>query len=162
VHLNAESRKSLDRIERNIQGFEQVVEAILTKSESTYGEGEQTLLIRFLEQRGYKVNTAELRPRIVACGGVVGVEMGYLSPRDVPTLPSGISLSENEIDAVVSELRAIVSQFDLPESEMQDPLAAEEASLGESVADASETLQRVRGGLNRADELLARMQLSED
>jgi hypothetical protein len=88
--------------------------------------------------------------------------MGYLSPRDVPTLPSGISLSENEIDAVVSELRAIVSQFDLPESEMQDPLAAEEASLGESVADASETLQRVRGGLNRADELLARMQLSED
>ncbi|HIG03792.1 MAG TPA: hypothetical protein EYQ53_05370 [Candidatus Poseidoniales archaeon] len=162
VHLNAESRKSLDRIERNIQGFEQVVEAILTKSESSYGEGEQTLLIRFLEQRGYKVNTAELRPRIVACGGVVGVEMGYLSPRDVPTLPSGISLSENEIDAVVLELRAIVSQFDLPESEMQDPLAAEEASLGESVANASETLQRVRGGLNRADELLARMQLSED
>lgn len=161
VHLSEESRKSLDRIEKNIQGFEQVVEAILTKSESIYGEGEQALLIRFLEQRGYLVNTKELRSRIIACGGVFGVELGYLSPRDVPTLPSGVSLSENEIDAVVSELRAIVSQFDMPEKPTDDPIAAEEIRMGEEVSTANETLLRVRSGLDKADELLARMQHNE-
>jgi len=162
IHLSDSARIALDRLERNIEGFEQVVEAILRKSNSQYGTGEQALLVRFLEQRGYSVNTAELRPRIVACGGVVGVELGYISPKDVPPMPSGINLTETEVDAVVAELRSVISQFDRPEREEDyDIEAEEEIRLGEAVISASNTLDRVKGNLDRADELLGRLNLTE-
>jgi len=162
IHLSDSARIALDRLERNIEGFEQVVEAILRKSNSQYGTGEQALLVRFLEQRGYSVNTAELRPRIVACGGVVGVELGYISPKDVPPMPSGINLTETEVDAVVAELRSVISQFDRPEREEDyDIEAEEEIRLGEAVISASDTLDRVKGNLDRADELLGRLNLTE-
>ena len=161
IHLSDSARVSLDRLERNVAGFENVVEAILRKSDGNYGVGEQALLIRFLEQRGYSVNTAELRPRIVACGGVVGVELGFISPQDVPPLPSGINLSETEVDAVVAELRSVVNEFgrpELPEEEEE----SEEIRLGEAVAEASETVDRVRSNLDKADALLGRLNLTSN
>lgn len=162
VHLSDSAQTALNRLERNIDGFEQVVEAILRKSGGEYGVGEQALLIRFLEQRGYSVNTAELRPRIVACGGVVGVELGFISPRDVPPLPSGINLSESEIDAVVAELRTVIRQFDRPELPLEDDEAIEEMRLGQAVVEASETLDRVKDNLERADALLSQLDLTSD
>jgi hypothetical protein len=162
VHLSDLAQSALNRLERNIDGFEQVVEVILRKSGGEYGIGEQALLVRFLEQRGYRVNTAELRPRIVACGGVVGVELGFISPRDVPPLPSGINLSENEIDAVVAELRTVISQFDRPELPIEDEDAIEEMRLGQAVVKASETLDRVKNNLERADALLGKLDLTSE
>lgn len=162
VHLSDSAQAALNRLERNIDGFEQVVEAILRKSGGEYGVGEQALLIRFLEQRGYSVNTAELRPRIVACGGVIGVELGFISPRDVPPLPSGINLSETEIDAVVAELRSVIRQFDRPELPLEDVEAKEEMRLGEAVVEASETLDRVKNNLERADALLSKLDLTSE
>jgi hypothetical protein len=162
VHLSDSAQVALNRLERNIDGFEQVVEAILRKSGGEYGVGEQALLIRFLEQRGYSVNTAELRPRIVACGGVIGVELGFISPRDVPPLPSGINLSETEIDAVVAELRSVIRQFDRPELPLEDVEAKEEIRLGEAVVEASETLDRVKNNLERADALLSKLDLTSE
>jgi hypothetical protein len=162
VHLSDSAQTALNRLERNIDGFEQVVEAILRKSGGEYGVGEQALLIRFLEQRGYSVNTAELRPRIVACGGVIGVELGFISPRDVPPLPSGINLSETEIDAVVAELRSVIRQFDRPELPLEDVEAKEEIRLGQAVVEASETLDRVKNNLERADVLLSKLDLTSE
>lgn len=162
VHLSDSAQTALNRLERNIDGFEQVVEAILRKSDGEYGVGEQALLIRFLEQRGYSVNTAELRPRIVACGGVIGVELGFISPRDVPPLPSGINLSETEIDAVVAELRSVIRQFDRPELPLEDVEAKEEIRLGQAVVEASETLDRVKNNLERADALLSKLDLTSE
>lgn len=162
VHLSDSAQTALNRLERNIDGFEQVVEAILRKSGGEYGVGEQALLIRFLEQRGYSVNTAELRPRIVACGGVIGVELGFISPRDVPPLPSGINLSETEIDAVVAELRSVIRQFDRPELPLEDVEAKEEIRLGQAVVEASETLDRVKNNLERADALLSKLDLTSE
>jgi hypothetical protein len=162
VHLSDSAQTALNRLERNIDGFEQVVEAILRKSDGEYGVGEQALLIRFLEQRGYCVNTAELRPRIVACGGVIGVELGFISPRDVPPLPSGINLSETEIDAVVAELRSVIRQFDRPELPLEDVEAKEEIRLGQAVVEASETLDRVKNNLERADVLLSKLDLTSE
>lgn len=162
VHLSDSAQVALNRLERNIDGFEQVVEAILRKSGGEYGVGEQALLIRFLEQRGYSVNTAELRPRIVACGGVIGVELGFISPRDVPPLPSGINLSETEIDAVVAELRSVIRQFDRPELPLEDVEAKEEIRLGQAVVEASETLDRVKNNLERADALLSKLDLTSE
>ena len=55
-----------------MDGFEQLVETILEKSDSNYGEAEQALIVRFLEKKGYEINTPDLRPRVVAAAGVVG------------------------------------------------------------------------------------------
>ena len=162
VHFSNSSQKTLDRLERNIAAFEQVVESILRKHEGDYGPSSQALLVRFLESRGYVINTPELRPRVVACGGIVGVELGFLSPKDVPPLPSGVSLSETEIDAVVAELRTVVRQFKQVDAYDETEEAKEELQIGESVADANEDLIRARSKLGHADSLLEKLRISFD
>ncbi|SVE29578.1 uncharacterized protein METZ01_LOCUS482432, partial [marine metagenome] len=104
----------------------------------------------------------ELRPRVVACGGIVGVELGFLSPKDVPPLPSGVSLSETEIDAVVAELRTVVRQFKQVDAFDETEEAKEELHIGESVADANEDLIRARSKLGHADTLLEKLRISFD
>jgi len=154
VHLSNESRKTVDRLERSIKGFEQLVDAILERSEGTFGPAEQALLIRFLESRGHHVNTAELRARILACAGIMGVELGHLQHSDVPKLPEGMQYTQTEVDAVVADLRRIVHQFkDKSEVEVND----EELQLGEAVADASDRVIRVRKELDNVDSLLNRL-----
>ena len=161
VHLSVASQKTLNRLERNISGFEQVVDAIMRKQHGEYGPASQALLIRFLEGRGYEVNTAELRPRVIASGGIFGVELGYLSPRDIPKLPPGISLSESEVEVVVAELRRLARQF-RPETEYPDDDETQsELELGEAVADANDSLMRMRGKLDRADDLLKQLELED-
>lgn len=162
VHLSNSSQKTLDRLERNIAAFEQVVESILRKHDGEYGPSSQALLVRFLESRGYTVNTPELRPRVVACGGIVGVELGFLSPRDVPPLPTGVSLTETEIDAVVAELRTVVRQFKKVDAYDEAEEAKEELQLGESVSNANDDLIRARSKMSKADALLERLRISSE
>ncbi len=38
----------------------------MESSEGTFTESQQALIIRFLESRGYEVNTPDLRPKILA------------------------------------------------------------------------------------------------
>ena len=101
IHLGANERRTLDRLERNIEGFEQLVEAILEKSDGVYGDAQQTLVIRFLEKKGYEVNNADLRPRIVAAAGVVGAELGHIAPSEIPRLAPGIKVSDTEVDSII-------------------------------------------------------------
>jgi hypothetical protein len=160
VHMSASSQRTLNRLEKSIGAFEQVVESILRRSEGEYGPTSQALLIRFMESRGYDVNTPELRPRIIACGGIVGVELGYISPKDVPSLPSGVSLTETQIDSVVAELRSVVRQFK-DVSRIDEALEAkEELHIGENVIIANDDLERTRSKLGKADALLERMRSS--
>ena len=70
--------------------------------------------------------------------------------------------SENEIDAVVAELRTVISQFDRPELPIEDEDAIEEMRLGQAVVKASETLDRVKNNLERADALLGRLDLTSE
>jgi len=119
-------------------------------------------LVRFLESRGYVVNTPELRPRVVACGGIVGVELGFLSPKDVPPLPTGVSLTETEIDAVVAELRTVVRQFKTVDAYDETEEAKEELQIGESVSDANDDLVRARSKMGHADSLLEKLRISVD
>ena len=51
-----------------------------------FGESQQALVIRFLDKKGYDVNNAELRPRVVAAAGVIGAELGHISPSEIPRL----------------------------------------------------------------------------
>lgn len=153
VHFTDGERRTIDRMERNIAGFEELVETVLESSEGTFSESQQALVIRFLENRGYEVNTADLRPRILACAGIIGAELGFISPAEIPRIAPGVMISDTQVDAIVSELKALAEAFK-PKS---DEPADEEEVLAESVSDASERVNSARGKIDAIDELLARL-----
>ena len=158
IHLSTNDRRTLDRLERNIAGFEQLVETILEKSGSVYGETQQTLVIRFLEKKGYAVNNAEIRPRVIAAAGVIGAELGHISPSDIPRLAPGIKVSDTEVDSIITDLKRLAQQFRTTDDEDKD----EEIELAESVADAAERVNSIRKRIDGVDDLLARLKLSHD
>ena len=158
IHLSPSERRTLDRLERNIEGFEQLTEAILEKSGGNYSDAQQTLVIRFLEKRGYDVNNPELRPRVVAAAGVIGAEMGHISPSEIPRLAPGIKVSDTEVDSIITDLKRLAEQFRTKGDEEID----EEMELAESVADASDRVTSIRRKIDGVDDLLARLNLSND
>ena len=159
IHLQPNERRTLDRLERNIDGFEQLVEAVLKKGGGNYGDSEQTLVIRFLEKKGYDVNNAELRPRVVAAAGVVGAELGHISPSEIPRIAPGIKVSDTEVDSIISDLKRLAQQFRTNDDEQ---IVDVEIELAESVADASDRVNSLRTKIDGVDELLSRLNLSKD
>ncbi|MDA7492272.1 hypothetical protein N8392_01870 [Candidatus Poseidonia sp.] len=155
VHLSASERLTVERLERNIVSFEELVQTVLEHSEEGFMEGEHALVIRFLEGKGYEVNTPNLRPRVLACAGVVGAELGYLSPSDIPKLAPGILVSETEIDSIVTELKHMAAAFKAP------PKVEEEVEIehqDEAAVEAAGNVERIRGKIDRIDDLLNRLQ----
>ena len=159
IHLQPNERRTLDRLERNIDGFEQLVEAVLKKAGGNYGDSEQTLVIRFLEKKGYEVNNAELRPRVVAAAGVVGAELGHISPSEIPRIAPGIKVSDTEVDSIISDLKRLAQQFRTNDDE---EMVDADLELAESVADASDRVNSLRTKIDGVDELLSRLNLSKD
>jgi len=155
VHMNESERRTIDRLERNIGAFEELVQTVLESSEDGFLEAPQALVIRFLESKGYEVNTPDLRPRVLACAGILGAELGYLSPAEIPRIAPGILVSETEVDSIVAELKALASSFKPASSDVapDEP----ETEMSESVAGASDNLERVRGNIDRIDALLNRL-----
>ena len=155
VHMNESERRTIDRLERNIGAFEELVQTVLESSEDGFLEAQQALVIRFLESKGYEVNTPDLRPRVLACAGILGAELGYLSPAEIPRIAPGILVSETEVDSIVAELKALASSFKPVSSDVapDEP----ETEMSESVAGASDNLERVRGNIDRIDALLNRL-----
>ncbi len=153
VHMNERERMTIERLERNIASFEELVQTVLETSEEGFDEAQQALVIRFLESKGYEVNTSNLRPRILACSGILGAELGYLSPSEIPRIAPGILVSETEVDAIVTELKTLAASF----KPTEDPVQAEEAEVAESVADASDNIARARKKIDRIDDLLNRL-----
>jgi len=153
VHMSESEKLTVNRLERNLVAFEELVQTVLESSEDGFEEHHQALVIRFLESKGYEVNTSNLRPRILACAGVLGAELGYLSPADIPKIAPGVLVSETEVDAIVTELRALASSF----KPQADAVDEEEIEVAEAVSDASQNVQRVRGKIDKIDELLNRL-----
>ena len=153
IHMNERERMTIERLERNIGSFEELVQTILESGEEGFDEAQQALVIRFLESKGYDVNTADLRPRVLACAGILGAELGFLSPSEIPRIAPGVLVSETEVDAIVTELKALASSFkteEIEEADLDDEIA-------ESVADASHSINRVRSKIDRVDDLLNRL-----
>ena len=153
VHMPEAERMTVERLERNIASFEELVQTVLESGEEGFDEAQQALVIRFLESKGYDVNTSNLRPRILACAGILGAELGYLSPSEIPRIAPGVLVTETEVDAIVTELKALAASFKPAAS----PVEAVEEAVAESVADASDNIARVRGKIDRVDELLNRL-----
>ena len=157
VHLPDDVRRTIERLEKNLPSFESLVETVLESSEGDFSEAQQSLIIRFLESKGYLVNTAELRPRVLACAGIVGTELGYLTPNQIPRLAPGILVSDEHVDAIVAELKSLAATFRSQKVEEEEP----EMELAESVADASDRVGGVRGQIDRVDALLSRLRLQD-
>ena len=158
IHLSPKERRTLDRLERNIDGFEQLVEAIFDKSGGSFGDSQQALVIRFLEKKGYEVNNAELRPRVIAAAGVLGAEFGHISPSEIPRIAPGIKVSDTEVESIIADLKKLAYQFKEPNAEEVD----EELELAESVADAADRVAAMRSRIDGVDELLAKLNLSKN
>jgi hypothetical protein len=157
VHLPEDVRRTIERLERNLPSFESLVETVLESSEGDFSEAQQSLIIRFLESKGYLVNTSELRPRVLACAGIVGTELGYLTPSQIPRLAPGILVSDEQVDAIVAELKSLAATFKPKETEDEEP----EMHVAESVADASDRVGGVRTQIDKVDALLSRLRLQD-
>jgi hypothetical protein len=153
VHFSEVERMTVDRLEKNIAAFEELVETVLESSEGSFSQPQQALVIRFLESRGYEVNTVDLRPRVLACAGIIGAELGFISPSEIPRIAPGIMISDNQVDAIVTELKALAQAFKPQTDEAVD----EEMVIAESVSDAAEHLTSARNKIDQIDDLLARL-----
>ncbi|MBL6890453.1 MAG: hypothetical protein ISR22_00195 [Candidatus Poseidoniaceae archaeon] len=152
IHLSSGERRTIDRLERNIKSFEEVVETILESSEGKFHEAQQALIIKFLESRGYEVNTSDLRPRILASAGIIGAELGHLSPSEIPRVAPGVMVSDTQVDAIVTELKSLAQAFK-PKTETLSEVIEDD----EDIADAADRLKSAREKIDHIDDVLARL-----
>ena len=154
VHLSPEERRVIDRLERNITAFEQLVETVMESSEGNFSEAQQALIVRFLESRGYDVNTPDLRPKILASAGIIGAELGYISPAEIPKIAPGVTLSDNEVDSIIIELKTLANTFKPSKTNnTAEDLIAED----EELSDAGERLKSAKEKIDHIDDILARL-----
>lgn len=154
VHLSPEERRVIDRLERNITAFEQLVETVMESSEGGFSEAQQALIVRFLESRGYDVNTPDLRPKILASAGIIGAELGYISPAEIPKIAPGVALSDNEVDSIIIELKTLANTFKPSKTNnTAEDLIAED----EELSDAGERLKSAKEKIDHIDDILARL-----
>ena len=158
VHLHHKTRLTLDRLERSYDSFEQLVEAILEKSEGDFSESQQSLLIRFLEKKGFEVNVSEIRPRVLAAAGVIGTELGFISPSQIPKLAPGIVLDDAGIESVITELQALAQKF---KTSNQPSEAEPEMEMAESVSEAHNRVATMRNKIDNIDNILAKLYQQE-
>ena len=158
VHLHHKTRLTLDRLERSYDSFEQLVEAILEKSEGDFSESQQSLLIRFLEKKGFEVNVSEVRPRILAAAGVIGTELGFISPSQIPKLAPGIVLDDAGIESVITELQALAQKF---KTSNQPTESEPEMEMAESVSEAHNRVATMKNKIDNIDNILAKLYQQE-
>lgn len=154
IHLTPSERRTIERLERNMTGFEQLVETVMESSEGTFSEQQQSLVIRFLESRGYEVNTKDIRPKVLAAAGIIGSELGFISPSEIPRIAPGVIISETEVDAIVTELKSLADTFRINQ---KDTLVDELLESEEDISVAVERVKSVKERIDHVDEVLSRL-----
>jgi hypothetical protein len=150
------ARSTLERMEQQIEALERIVETVIRRNDGKFTSLEHSLMIRFLERRGWDVNHPEVRPRLIAAAGVLAVEMGYISEAEMPTLPGQIALDPERVSDVVETLNDVLESFGKRPArtvEELDQMDSEEIDEAESA----------RRTLDSADAILDRLrQLGEE
>ena len=155
VHLDVTERRTLERLERGLPAFEDLVAAVLEDSTGRIEPGHEALIMTYLERRGLEVNTADLRPRVMACAGVLAAEMGLISLSEIPRLAPGLRVSDDQIDDIVHELQSLAAAFRVPVGHDED---LEDEPMPPAARDGRD--RRVDGAkamVDRADAVLSRM-----
>jgi hypothetical protein len=153
IHISSEERRTIERLEKNIVGFEQLVETVMETSEGEFNDSQQSLIIRFLESRGYEVNTPELRPKILACSGIIGAELGFISPSEIPRIAPGVIVSESEVDSIIIQLKSLAQDFK-PKTENK---LEEIISNDNELTNAGERVKSAKEKIDHIDDVLARL-----
>lgn len=145
--VTPEAMAQLGKVEVQMEAFERVVETIVRRSEGAFQAPEHALLIRFLERRGWDPNQPEVRPRLLAAAGVLAAEMGYVSPDDIPALPTSISLDNEKVAEVVDSMKEILTEMGRTPPSIEASTEREVESTGD----------RVKSKLDAADALLKKL-----
>ncbi len=109
--IDATARATLERMEMQIESLERIVETVIRRNDGQFTSLEHSLMIRFLERRGWDANHPEVRPRLIAAAGALAVEMGYISEDQMPTLPGQIALDPERVTNVVETLNEVLESF---------------------------------------------------
>ena len=150
--IDATARSTLERMEMQIESLERIVETVIRRNDGRFTSLEHSLMIRFLERRGWDANHPEVRPRLIAAAGALAVEMGYISENDMPTLPGQIALDPERVTNVVETLNEVLESFGRKPArtveeldEIQDDEGADEAEIARRTLDAADAvLDRLR------------------
>lgn len=154
VHMDLSNRRTLERLERGLPGFEDLIAAVLDDADGRIEPAHEALILTYLERRGLEVNTPELRPRVMACAGVLAAELGLISPSEIPRLAPGIVLSDDRIEEIVDELKQLAASF------RSTPVGSAPAAPSEAPVERDGRHRRVDGArsmVDRADDVLARL-----
>ena len=81
--------------------------------------------------------------------------MGFISPAEIPRIAPGIMISDTQVDAIVTELKALAEAFKPAKETTQEE--EPEMEVAASVADASDRLNSARSKIDHIDDLLARL-----
>ena len=154
VHMDLAERRTLERLERGLPGFEDLISAVLDDADGRIEPTHEALILTYLERRGLEVNTPDLRPRVMACAGVLAAELGLISPSEIPRLAPGIMLSDDRIEEIVDELKQLAASF------RSSPAGKTAKTLPEAPVERDGRHRRVDGArsmVDRADDVLARL-----
>ncbi|MBA45590.1 MAG: hypothetical protein CMB31_03270 [Euryarchaeota archaeon] len=150
------AKSTLERMEQQIEALERIVETVIRRNDGKFTSLEHSLMIRFLERRGWDANHPEVRPRLIAAAGVLAVEMGYISEAEMPTLPGQIALDPERVSDVVDTLNDVLESFG------KKPARSVEELDEMDVEDVNE-IESARRTLDSADAILDRLrQLGEE
>ena len=144
------AKSTLERMEQQIEALERIVETVIRRNEGKFTSLEHSLMIRFLERRGWDANHPEVRPRLIAAAGVLAVEMGYISEAEMPTLPGQIALDPERVSDVVDTLNDVLESFG------KKPARSVE-ELNEIDVEDIDEMESARRTLDSADEILDRL-----
>ena len=154
VHMDLADRRTLERLERGLPGFEDLISAVLDDADGRIEPTHEALILTYLERRGLEVNTPDLRPRVMACAGVLAAELGLISPSEIPRLAPGIMLSDDRIEEIVDELKQLAASF------RSSPVGTAAPAPSETPVERDGRHRRVDGArsmVDRADDVLARL-----
>ncbi|MEC8265984.1 MAG: hypothetical protein VXZ95_00660 [Candidatus Thermoplasmatota archaeon] len=154
VHMDLADRRTLERLERGLPGFEDLISAVLDDADGRIEPTHEALILTYLERRGLEVNTPDLRPRVMACAGVLAAELGLISPSEIPRLAPGIVLSDDRIEEIVDELKQLAASF------RSAPVGKAPSAPSEAPVERDGRHRRVDGArsmVDRADDVLARL-----
>ena len=144
------AKTTLERMEHQIEALERIVETVIRRNEGKFTSLEHSLMIRFLERRGWDANHPEVRPRLIAAAGVLAVEMGYISEAEMPTLPGQIALDPERVSDVVNTLNDVLESFGKkPARSLED--------LNETDVEDIDEMESARRTLDSADAILDRL-----
>jgi len=144
------AKSTLERMEQQIEALERIVETVIRRNEGKFTSLEHSLMIRFLERRGWDANHPEVRPRLIAAAGVLAVEMGYISEAEMPTLPGQIALDPERVSDVVDTLNDVLESFG------KKPARSVE-ELNEIDVEDIDEMESARRTLDSADAILDRL-----